>query len=103
MPKLLSQNRVTIPAYLFSSLNLGEAKYLKVYFLERTRTIMFSTDKRNGDYIFIGEVHIDSKNRILFPKGLVDLINQLLASTDFSSLYLYLDEEEHLCMKRVPY
>lgn len=101
MIKLDNQNRASVPIELYRSLIPIEGNRLKVYFSEKTKTILFSEKQKKGAIVQFGEVYIDDKHRILFQKYLLELISKLLQG-DFADLYFCINQKCELCIKRVP-
>lgn len=101
MIKLHSQNRSTIPIELYRSITHLKGNRLKVYFSEKSKTIIFSENMKKGLIVQIGEVLIDYKHRILFQEYLLELISKLLQG-DLNDLYFCLNQKCELCIKRVP-
>ena len=100
--KLSTQNRIVISkSFIEDMVPISEERNFKVFFSEKQTAVIFSSKNKRGRIVQIGKVHIDDKNRIRFTSDLVELIPKLLKE-DFDGLYMCLNPEKELCIKKVP-
>lgn len=102
--ELDKQKRVTVPQVLMREIlePIPENRILKVFFSEKTHTVIFTAKAKKGGFVFIDQVHLDQKNRLTLGSRLYDLIPRLLSTDSFENAYMCLNTQRELCIKKFP-
>lgn len=97
-----NRKRTTIPSILFHDIQVPPSDNVyRLYFAERSNSIVFSIARRKESFVQIGQLRVDDKHRLYFQDSIIELAEQLLG-VSFSQMYFCLNQKGELCIKKVP-